>query len=143
MKCWYAGDKYMHFMTANNVPMVPSSVITVTTGGECLMCDGFSLGETVRLGSFEFIADYFGSLSLSPKRGDSGATFMRSTHRGTPSPGCAMIEDSIKEFLTMSSGEGGGHPPLSQEAWHKGFARSRLSHTMDGEHSEHSGHDDG
>jgi hypothetical protein len=99
-------------MTTNNVPMVPSSVITVATGGECLMCDGFSLGETARLGSFEFIADYFGSLSLSPKRGDSGATFMRSTHRGTPSPGCAMIDDSIKEFLTMSSGEGGPPSPL-------------------------------
>jgi hypothetical protein len=34
------------------------------------MCSGFSLGETVYLGSFEFITDYFGGLSLSPRRSD-------------------------------------------------------------------------
>jgi hypothetical protein len=65
--------------------MVPSSVITVAADGECLTCGGFFLGETIRLGSFEFIADYFDSLSLSLRRGDSGATFMGSTHSGTPS----------------------------------------------------------
>jgi hypothetical protein len=49
--------------------MVPLYAITVTANGECLMCGGFSLSETIHLGSFEFIADYFGGLSLSPRRG--------------------------------------------------------------------------
>jgi hypothetical protein len=31
-----------------DVPMVPSSAITVTTNGEHLMCGGFSLGETMQ-----------------------------------------------------------------------------------------------
>jgi hypothetical protein len=87
--------------------MVPSFAITVTADGERLTCGGFSLGESVRLGSFEFITDYFGGLSRSPRRGDSGAAFMGSTHNGTPSPQRTMIEDSIEEFLTTSSGEGG------------------------------------
>jgi hypothetical protein len=37
--------------------MVPSSMITITTDGERLMCGGFTLGKTVYLGSIEFIAD--------------------------------------------------------------------------------------
>jgi hypothetical protein len=65
------------------------------------------LGETVRLGNFEFIADYFNSLSLSPRRYDSSTVFMGSTRSGTPSPWWAMIEDSVKEFLMASSREGG------------------------------------
>jgi hypothetical protein len=39
--------------------MVPSSVITITIDGERLMCGGFFLSETVHLGNFEFITDYF------------------------------------------------------------------------------------
>jgi hypothetical protein len=64
--------------------MVPSSVITFAADGECLTFDGFSLGKPIHLGSFEFITDYFGSLSLSPQRGcgDSGTAFMGSIHRG-------------------------------------------------------------
>jgi hypothetical protein len=54
-----------------------------------------------------FIADKFDSLRLSPRRGDSGATFMGSTHSRTPSPQWAMIEVSAEEFLTASSEEGG------------------------------------
>jgi hypothetical protein len=42
------------------------------------MCGGF-LGEPIRLGNFKFIADYFGSLSLSPRRGDEGTAFVGST----------------------------------------------------------------
>jgi hypothetical protein len=49
--------------------MVLSYAITVATNGEHMMYSGFSLGETIHLGSFEFIANYFGRLSLSPKRG--------------------------------------------------------------------------
>jgi hypothetical protein len=83
--------------------MVPSCVITVVVDGERLTCSGFSLGKTIRLGRFEFIAD----LSLSPRRGDSGAAFMGSTHKGTPSSWRAMIEDSAEEFLKVSSREEG------------------------------------
>jgi hypothetical protein len=87
-------------------------VITVTVDGECLMCGGFSLDKIDRLGNFEFIADYFDNLSLSPKMGDSGAAFMGSTQSGTPSSWWAMIGDSIDKFLTMSSGEGASASPL-------------------------------
>jgi hypothetical protein len=76
--------------------MIPSAMITVAADGERLMCGGFFIGETVRFGNFELIAEYFGDLSLSPRRGDAGDTFMSSTHSGTPSPWWAMIEDSIE-----------------------------------------------
>jgi hypothetical protein len=69
-----------------DVLMVPSSVLTFSTDGECLMCSGFSLGETIHLGSFEFITDYFGGLSLSLRRSNSDTTFMGSTRSGPPSP---------------------------------------------------------
>jgi hypothetical protein len=65
-----------------DVLMVPSSAIAITADGERLSCGGFSLGETIRLGNFEFIADYFGGLSLSPKRGDSGTAFIDSNRSG-------------------------------------------------------------
>jgi hypothetical protein len=58
--------------------MVPSSSIAFVADGERLMCGGF-LGEPIRLGNFKFIADYFGSLSLSPRRGDEGTAFVGST----------------------------------------------------------------
>jgi hypothetical protein len=87
--------------------MVSSSVITVATDGERLSCGGFSLSETVHLGNFTFIADYFSGMCLSPRRGDLDAAFMGSTHSGTLSLRRAMIEDSTKEFLTVSSREGG------------------------------------
>jgi hypothetical protein len=47
-----------------DVPMVPSYAIVVIADGERLTCGGFSLGKTVHLGNFKFIADYFGGLSL-------------------------------------------------------------------------------
>jgi hypothetical protein len=53
-----------------DVLMVPSSMITVVANGERLTCGGFSLGETIHLGSFKFNTDYFGGLSRSPRRGD-------------------------------------------------------------------------
>jgi hypothetical protein len=95
-----------------DVLMVPSSTITIAGDGEHLACGGFSLSETIHLGVFEFITDYFDGLRLSPKRGDSGAAFMGSTHNGTPFPWQAMIVDSTEEFLMASSGEGGSAFPL-------------------------------
>jgi hypothetical protein len=58
------------------VLMVPSSMLTVAVDGEHLMCDGFSLSETIRLGIFEFIIDYFGGLSFSRRSGSLGTAFM-------------------------------------------------------------------
>jgi hypothetical protein len=104
---WHAGKGDLQRAFPLDVPIVSSSVITITTDGERLTCGGFSLGETVRLGSFEFIADYFGGLSLSLRRGDSGTTFMGSTHSETPTLRWPMIEDSTEEFLMVSNGEGG------------------------------------
>jgi hypothetical protein len=52
-----------------DVLMVPSLVLIIAIGGECLLCDGFSLGETICFGSLEFIADRFGGLILSPMGG--------------------------------------------------------------------------
>jgi hypothetical protein len=87
----------------NEVLMVPSSSITVVANGERLMCGGFTLGEPVCLGNFECITDYFGGLSLSPKRGNDGAIFMGSTHSEASIPQWATIEDSPEEFLVASS----------------------------------------
>jgi hypothetical protein len=66
--------------------MLSSFAITVTNDSERLTCDGFSLGKIIRLRIFEFITDYFGGLSLSPRRGDAGATFMGSTCSRTSTP---------------------------------------------------------
>jgi hypothetical protein len=66
--------------------MVPSSSIAIPADSEHLTCGGFSLGKTICLGNFKFIADYFGGLSLSPKKGDKGITFMGSTHSRASTP---------------------------------------------------------
>jgi hypothetical protein len=67
--------------------MVSSSVIIITTNSECLTYGGFSLGETVSLGNFEFITDYIGVLSLSPRRGDAGVIRLNSQWGTYPSTG--------------------------------------------------------
>jgi hypothetical protein len=90
-----------------NVPMLPSSALAITSDGECLMCSCLSLGKTICPGSFEFIANYFRGLSLSPRRGNSRTAFVGSIHSGAPSPQRDMIQDSTEEFLMVSSGEGG------------------------------------
>jgi hypothetical protein len=50
--------------------MIPSSSLAATANGGRLTCGGFSLSETVHFGRLEFIMDYFGNLSLSPRRND-------------------------------------------------------------------------
>jgi hypothetical protein len=82
--------------------MLPSPSIAVAADGERLMCGGFSLDEHIRLGNFEFIADYFGGLSLSPRRGDEGTAFVGSTHSGESTPQRATMDDTTEEFLMAS-----------------------------------------
>jgi hypothetical protein len=74
--CARSGDLQCAFPL--DIPMVPSSAIAID--GECLTCGGLSLGETVRLGNFELITNYFDGLILSPIRGDTGAAFMGLAH---------------------------------------------------------------
>jgi hypothetical protein len=83
-----------------DVLMVLSFAITVDVDGERLTCGGFSLNKTVHLGNFEFIAEYFSGLSLSPRRGNAGAAFMGSSRSSAPTPRRAMVENSTEEFLT-------------------------------------------
>jgi hypothetical protein len=66
----------MQRATPLEVPMVASSSVAMTPDGEHLACIGLSLDEPVHLGNFEFIADYFSGLSLSPRRGNEGIIFM-------------------------------------------------------------------
>jgi hypothetical protein len=73
---WHARKGNLQRVFPIDVLIVPSSMITVTADGEHLTCDGFSLGETVCLGNFEFIANYFDVLSLSPRRGNADAAFI-------------------------------------------------------------------
>jgi hypothetical protein len=93
-----------------DVLMLHSSVPSIANNGERLTYGGFSHGETFGFGSFEFIADYFGSLSLSPKESDLGTAFMDKTRSGSPSL-WAMIEDITEEFYMASSREGGSGLP--------------------------------
>jgi hypothetical protein len=46
--------------------MVPSSALSIAVGGERLLCDGFSLGETIHIGNLKFITNRFGYLSHPP-----------------------------------------------------------------------------
>jgi hypothetical protein len=94
------------------VLMVSSSSKAITADDECLACGEFSLSEPVHLGILQFITDYFGGLSLSPRRGNEGAIFVGSTRSGASTLQWATVEDSTKEFLTASSGEGSfNHSP--------------------------------
>jgi hypothetical protein len=97
-----------------DVSIASSSVITIAADVERLSCDGFSLSETVHLGNFEFITVTFSGLSFSPRRGDSGTTFMGSTRSGVPSPWQAMTKDSAEEFLTASSRGRGLYLPFTE-----------------------------
>jgi hypothetical protein len=80
------GRRICSVLSFYTVLMVPSSAITIAAGGELLMCGGFSLGKTIRLGNFEFILNYFGDLSFSRERCDEGTAFMGSTHNRASTP---------------------------------------------------------
>jgi hypothetical protein len=96
-----------------DVLMVHSSTLAITTDGEHLTGGGFSLGETICFRSLEFIADYFGLLSLSPKGSNSDAIFTGITHSRSPSL-WTILEKSIDEFYMTSSGDGSSGLPLPQ-----------------------------
>jgi hypothetical protein len=84
--------------------MVPSSAITIIVDGECLSCDGFSLGKTIHFGSLEFTTDCISGLNISPRRDSSDAAIMGSTRSGPPSPLSAMTGYSTEEFHMASDG---------------------------------------
>jgi hypothetical protein len=66
---WHARKGDLQHAFPLDILMIPSSAITVAADGECLMCDGFSLGEMVRLGNIEFITDYFRRYEPLPQEG--------------------------------------------------------------------------
>jgi hypothetical protein len=84
--------------------MVPSSALVVAADGERLSCDIFSLGDTIRFGSIEFIADRFGGLSLSCMGDGLDAAVMGITDGRPPSPLQANVGDYTKEFHTALDG---------------------------------------
>jgi hypothetical protein len=120
------------------VQMILSSSITAAADGEHLMCGGFSLDEPVCLGNFDFIIDYFGSLSISPRRGNEGAVFVGLTRSGVSTPHQATIEDSTEEFLTMSSREGSFSHPSPRWCSTGGLLCPHYNN-MEGERSNHGG----
>jgi hypothetical protein len=68
------------------VLMVPSSAFVATAGGRHLLCNGFTLGETVRFGSLELITDHFDGLRLSPLGNGSGTAAMGPAYGGLSLP---------------------------------------------------------
>jgi hypothetical protein len=66
--------------------MVPASALAVAADGKCMSCNVFSLVETIRFESLDFIPDRFNGLSLSPMGNGSGAAIMGSTRSRTLPP---------------------------------------------------------
>jgi hypothetical protein len=89
-----------------DVPMVPPLARAVATNGEHLLCDGFSLGETICFGSLEFITNCFGCLSLSPLGDGLDAIVMGPAGGGLSLLPWTMVGDSAEWFPTAPSGEG-------------------------------------
>jgi hypothetical protein len=58
------------------VSMVHSPKLVITANEGHQIDSGFTLGETIRIGSLEFIDDRFGSWSLSAEGNDSGVVFV-------------------------------------------------------------------
>jgi hypothetical protein len=91
--------------------MVHLTTLIVTTDSERLTYGGFSHGETIRFGSLEFIANCFGSLSLSPMGSGSGAIFVGMACSLSPSLR-TILEDSTDKFFIVSSREGSSSLPI-------------------------------
>jgi hypothetical protein len=72
---------------------------------------GFALGETIRFGSLEFIANRFSSLGLSPEGNDSGTVFVGTVHSGSSS-----LHTILEEFANVddTTSSGGGTPHISR-----------------------------
>jgi hypothetical protein len=124
---WRAKKGDLQRATPLDVLMAPSSSISIIADDEHLACGGFSLGKPIRLGNFEFIANYFGGLCLSPGWGNEGTVFEGSTHSGESTPQWATFKDSTEEFLTVSSGEGSFNHPSPR--WRSMGARFALTAT--------------
>jgi hypothetical protein len=95
-----------------DILMVPSSALAVVVCDERLSSDGFSLDETIRFGSLEFITDRFVGLGLSPMGSSSDNIVMGVPRGGPPTPHRTLIKDFIEGSLTTSDGEGGLTNPL-------------------------------
>jgi hypothetical protein len=103
---WHAGKGDLQRAFLLDVLMVPSSALAIAADGERLSCGGFSLGETIRFESLEFITNRFDGLSPPPHGG-----WLR-RHRQGLNPRWATIlaagpnRDSTEEFHMALDGEG-------------------------------------
>jgi hypothetical protein len=127
-----------------NVLMVLASVLNVAAGGEGLLCGGFSRGKTIRFESLEFIADHFGSMSLSPMWDGSNTVVMDSA-RGGPLPLCPHSGPRLGTPSRGSpwprTGNGGPTSPLLGGT-RGGHSRFNHDHTTAGELSDRSSYND-
>jgi hypothetical protein len=94
--------------------MVHSPKLDVINNDKHLTGISFTNGETICFGSLDFIVDHFGRLSLFDEGNVSGAIFVRIAHSGSPSLH-TILEDSIDEGDTTSSGGGSSCFPISRE----------------------------
>jgi hypothetical protein len=96
-----------------NVSMVHSPKLAVINDSKHLTGISFTHGKTIYSGSLEFIADCFGSLSLSDEGNVSSAVFVGMTHSRSPSLH-TILEDSANEGGTTSSRGGNSSFPISR-----------------------------
>jgi hypothetical protein len=100
-----------------DVSMVHSPKLAVITDGEHLTSVSFTHGESICFGSLEFIADYFGNLSLSDEGKVSCVVIMGMAYNGSQLLH-TFLEDSTNEGDTSSSGgEAPVSPSLESATW--------------------------
>jgi hypothetical protein len=93
--------------------MVLSSKPIIVANGNNLTSVGFTMGETIRFGSLEFIVDNFGDLSLSAEGNDSSTVLVGMVHSRPPSLH-TILEESTDEDDTASNGKGSSVLPILQ-----------------------------